>query len=94
MQDLTEKIIAHRRFLQEGNGLSQKRSERARGEILSLIEGEISKYIHKMLKYDLTFDETIEQVVARRQDPYSYAQKVTKPFAEYYQACQGERPKD
>jgi LAO/AO transport system kinase len=92
--DLTEKIIAHRRFLQEGNGLSKKRSERAKEEILNLIEGEVSKYIHRMLKYDLNFDETIEQVVARKQDPYSYAQKVTEPFAKYYQACQGDKPQN
>jgi len=89
--DLTEKIIAHRQFLQEGNGLSKKRAERAREEILNLIEGEVSKYIHKMLKYDLAFDETIEQVVARKQDPYSYAQKVTEPFAKVYQNRQGEK---
>ena len=58
----------------------------------NLIEGEISKYIHRMLKYDLNFDETIEQVVARKQDPYSYAQKVTEPFAKYYRACQEDKP--
>ncbi len=91
--DLIEKIIAHRQFLQEGEGLSKKRSERAREEILNLIEGEISNYIHRMLKYDLTFDETIEQVVARKKDPYSYVQKVTEPFAKYYQKGQEARPK-
>jgi hypothetical protein len=38
-----------------------------------------------MLKYDLNFEEVIDQVVARKQDPYSYAQEVTEPFAQYYQ---------
>jgi len=92
--DLTEKIIAHQQFLREGDGLSKKRNERAREEILTLIEDEVSKYIHKMLKYDLTFDETIAQVVARKQDPYSYVQKITEPFAKYYQTCLGEEPKN
>ena len=92
--DLAEKIIAHQQFLREGDGLSKKRNERAREEILNLIEDEVSKYIHKILKYDLTFDETIAQVVARKQDPYSYAQKITEPFAKYYQACLGEEPKN
>lgn len=85
ISDLSEKIFEHRKFLQEGNGLLSKRNLRAREEIINLIEGEISKYIHKMLKYDITFDEVIEQVVARKQDPYSYARKVTEPFAKYYQ---------
>ena len=92
--DLTEKIWKHRQFLQEGNGLLRKRNERAKQEILNLIEGEVSKYIHKMLKYDVTFDEVIEQVVARKKDPYSYAQKVTEPFAKYYQIYQVDKPKN
>ena len=92
--ELIEKIWAHRQFLQSGQGLSKKRSERARGEIINLIEQEISKYIYRMLKYDLTFDEVIEQVVARKKDPYSFAQKVTEPFAKYYQIYKVDKPKN
>jgi GTPase len=91
--ELIEKIWDHRQFLQSGEGLSKKRSERARGEIINLIEQEISKYIHRMLKYDLPFDEVIEQVVAREKDPYSFAQKVTEPFAKYYQIYKVDKPK-
>jgi LAO/AO transport system kinase len=85
ISELAEKILAHRKFLEEGEGLIKKRNIRAREEIINLIEKEISKYIHKMLKYDLAFDEVIEKVVAREKDPYSYAQTVTEPFARYYQ---------
>ena len=91
--ELIEKIWAHRQFLQSGQGLSKKRSERARGEIINLIEQEISKYIYRMLKYDLPFDEVIEQIVARKKDPYSFAQKVTEPFAKYYQIYKVDKPK-
>jgi LAO/AO transport system kinase len=93
IQDLAEKILDHRRFLGEGEGLLKKRNSRAREEILNLIEQEISKYVHKMLKYDVTFDEVIEQVVARRKDPYSYAQTVTEPFARYYQIYKVDKAK-
>ena len=58
-----------------------------------MIEGEISKYVHKMLKYDVSFDEVIEQVVARKKDPYSFARMVTEPFAKYYQIYQVDNPK-
>src|SRR5512139_24737 len=85
ISELAEKILAHRKFLEEGEGLIKKRNTRAREEIITLIEKEISKYIHKMLKYDVAFDEVIEKVVAREKDPYSYAQAVTEPFARYYQ---------
>jgi LAO/AO transport system kinase len=93
IQELTQKILAHRKFLEEGDGLLRKRNTRTREEIINLIEKEISKYIHKMLKYDLTFDEVIEQVVARKKDPYSYAQMVTEPFARYYQIYKVDKAK-
>jgi LAO/AO transport system kinase len=91
--ELSEKIFAHRKFLEESGGLRKKREERARQEILTLIEREISKYVHKMLKYDVEFDELIEQVVARKKDPYGYAQRVTAPFEEYYQIYKIDRGK-
>jgi len=93
IQELAEKILAHRKFLEEGEGLVKKRNIRAREEILNLIEKEISKYIHKMMKYDVTFDEVIEQVVAREKDPYSYAQAITEPFAKYYQIYKVDKGK-
>jgi len=91
--ELAEKILAHRKFLEEGEGLIKKRNSRAREEIITLIEKEISKYIHKMLKYDVAFDEVIEKVVAREKDPYSYAQTVTEPFARYYQIYKVDKTK-
>ncbi len=94
IQDLAEKILAHRKFLEEGDGLVKKRNNRAREEILNLIEQEISKYVHRMLKYDVTFDEVIEQVVSRKKDPYSYAQTVTEPFAKYYQIYKVDKGKN
>jgi LAO/AO transport system kinase len=94
VQELAEKILAHRKFLEEGEGLVQKRNTRAREEIINLIEKEISKYIHKMLKYDVTFDEVIERVVAREKDPYSYAQTITEPFAKYYQIYKVDKAKN
>jgi len=94
IQELAEKILAHRKFLEEGEGLVKKRNTRAREEIIDLIEKEISKYIHKMLKYDVAFDEVIEQVVARQKDPYSYAQTITEPFAKYYQIYKVDKAKN
>ena len=46
-----------------------------------------------MLKYDVAFDDLIDQVVARKKDPYSYAQTVTEPFAKYYQIYKMDKGK-
>jgi LAO/AO transport system kinase len=91
--ELVEEIFEHRHFLEAGDGLRKKRNDRVREEIIRLIEQEISKYVHKMLKYDVNFEEVIDQVVARKQDPYSYARKVTEPFARYYQIYKVDKVK-
>jgi LAO/AO transport system kinase len=93
ISELVEKIFAYRKFLEDGEGLKAKRNERVREEIIHLIEREISKYVHKMLKYDVNFEEVIDQVVARKQDPYSYAREVTEPFARYYQIYKVDKVK-
>jgi len=43
IQELAEKILAHRKSLEEDNGLIKKRNNRAREEILNLIEQEIRR---------------------------------------------------
>jgi hypothetical protein len=47
-----------------------------------------------MLKYDVTFDEVIDKVVAREKDPYTYARTVTEPFARYYQIYKVDKTKN
>jgi len=91
--ELVEKIFEHRRFLEAGDGLEKKRNERAREEIVRLIEHEISQYVHKMLKYEVSFEEVIDQVVARKQDPYSFARKMTESFAQYYRIYKIDKSK-
>lgn len=92
--ELAEKILEHRRFLEGEGGLLGRRNERTREEILNLIEQEISRYVHKVLKYDISFDEVIEQVVARQKDPYSFVQKITEPFVRYYQIYKVDKGKN
>jgi LAO/AO transport system kinase len=83
--ELTEKIFEHRKFLEDGNGLLKKRNERVKREIINLIEMEISEYIHKMINDNMVFDNVIDQIAAGKRDPYSFAQTITDPIAQYYQ---------
>ena len=89
--ELTGRILEHQKFLEAGKGLREKRNERARMEIINIIEQEISKYIHQMLQVDLSFNQVIEQVVAREKDPYSYARMIIQPFAQYYKTNQADK---
>jgi LAO/AO transport system kinase len=83
--ELTDRILEHRKFLEDGDGLSRKRSERVEKEVISLIEKEISRCITKMLKDNRMFDDVIGQVAARERDPYSFARTITEPITRFYE---------
>jgi len=91
VQELAAKILEHRQNLENEDGLAKKRTERVKGEILNLIEQEVSRYIHLMLSADMGFDEVIEKVLAREKDPYSYVQGITEPLARYYQQSKKQK---
>jgi LAO/AO transport system kinase len=78
VQELIAKILDHKQVLEEGDGLRQKREERAKNEIINLIERDISRNIHEKFEYDRSFKEVIEQIVARKKDPYSYAREMVR----------------
>ncbi len=84
--ELRESIFAHRKFLMDGGGLEQKRMDRIREEITSLIEREISSWVHKMMKTDGNFEDCLQQIQTRKKDPYSYAQELTGPILEYFRS--------
>ena len=79
-QELAEKILEHRSFLESGAGLLGKRRERAREEIMNMIEREICGHIRQALESDRSFGDAVEQILARERDPYSYAKNITDPY--------------
>jgi LAO/AO transport system kinase len=81
--ELTEKILAHRKFLETGKGLHQKRSERIRKEIAYLIKEEISRSIYKMLEDNMVFDDAVERIARREKDPYSFVREVAENLTQY-----------
>jgi LAO/AO transport system kinase len=83
IQELTEKILEHRKFLETGTGLYQKRKVRIREEVLNLIKTEVAQNIHEIMGDSLVFDDVVERIAARQKDPYSFAREVTAPFADY-----------
>jgi len=81
--ELTEKILAHRKFLETGKGLHQKRNERIRKEIAYLIKEEISRSIYKMLEDNMVFDDAVERIARREKDPYSFVREVAENLTQY-----------
>ena len=85
IDDLIERILDHRKYLENGTGLNLKRKDRVKEEIVNLIKHEISKYINKMLEDNLVFEDVVEQITSREKDPYSFARKVTYTLIQHLQ---------
>jgi LAO/AO transport system kinase len=81
--ELIEKMLAHRKFLETGKGLQQKRSERIRKEIAYLIKEEISRSIYKMFEDNMFFDDAVERIARREKDPYSFVREVAENLTQY-----------
>jgi len=75
--ELTEKILAHRKFLETGKGLHQKRNDRIRKKIAYLIS------IYKMLEDNIVFDDAVERIARREKDPYSFVREVAENLTQY-----------
>jgi len=84
VNELTKEILLHQDFLKKNGNLLKNRARRAREEVISIIEQEISEVVHHIVKYDDSFDEAIEQIVVRKRDPYSFVRQIVAPLAEYY----------
>jgi len=89
--ELTEKILAHRKFLETGKGLHQKRNERIRKEIAYLIKEEIFRSIYKMLEDNMVFDNAIERIARHEKDPYSFVREIVENLTQYCTIQRKER---
>jgi len=71
IDELIEQIILHRKHLTENDLLNAKRKERIGREITKLLEQKISRYVHDRIKGMHPFEDLIEQINNRENDPYS-----------------------
>jgi LAO/AO transport system kinase len=87
ISELQTRIFEHRKFLMAEDRLEQKRIDRIREEVTNLIEREISGQVHKILKTDGNFEDSLRLIQTRRKDPYSYAQELTEPILKSFRSC-------
>ncbi len=75
VRPLWEAIKRHREFLESSGKLAERRKERAREEIKTIVAGEVARKVEERLR-EKNAEELINAVVERRLDPYSAAERV------------------
>jgi LAO/AO transport system kinase len=76
VEELVEKLEAHRAFIVEEGTLSERRRRNLRNEVLSLVASRMRAKVEEQLHEDTRFAELLDEVVARRLDPSSAATEI------------------
>jgi LAO/AO transport system kinase len=76
IDELVEKLDAHRAYIQEEGTLSERRRRNLRNEVLALAAGRMRRRLEAGLQDDAAFAKLLDEVVARRLDPASAATQL------------------
>jgi LAO/AO transport system kinase len=76
VDELMEKLIEHRAFIEEEGTLSERRRQNLRKEVLAIATGRLRRRLENRVTEDERFETLIDDVVARRVDPASAASTI------------------
>jgi LAO/AO transport system kinase len=76
VDDLMEKLIAHRAHIEEQGTLSERRRRNLRNEVLAIATGRMRRKLERRLERDESFQKLVDEVVSRRLDPASAASTI------------------
>jgi LAO/AO transport system kinase len=74
--ELVYGIYRHKQALEQSQGLEKKLRERARKTFLEILETETMAYFVEKIEKEGRWDKIIDDLMNRRDDPYSLAEKI------------------
>lgn len=87
--ELWNSLQDHRKHMEESGRLTEVRRQRVRRELTEQIEYLVKNKIWDRVKEQIEFESLIEQIVHRRQDPYSAARSLLEKI-NFYDEGMGE----
>ncbi|QGG47277.1 methylmalonyl Co-A mutase-associated GTPase MeaB [Heliorestis convoluta] len=78
VDELVQKVKAHRQHLEKSGRLDQERQRRLKAEVSEIIEERIKEMIRQQLGRSGQWNDLLEEVVARKIDPYTVASQIIK----------------
>jgi LAO/AO transport system kinase len=80
IDELLAAVAEHREFLTISGALAARRKERLRAEIIRLVERRVSHIVQSQIRQNGRFEELVEKVAARAEDPYSCVERIVGPL--------------
>jgi LAO/AO transport system kinase len=81
VDELVEKLLAHRAHIEQEGTLSERRRRNLRSEVIALATSKLRRRLEARLDRDPDFQALIDDVVARRLDPASAAAAILEDEA-------------
>ncbi len=76
LEDLLKEIERHRQHLSEGGRLEASRKEKARLEVLELVEYKIKSKVWKQVRERDLFEDMLQRILTKTLDPYTAADQL------------------
>jgi GTPase len=76
VEELAEKIVEHRVFIEEQGTLAERRRRNLMNEVVALAAGRLRRSLEERVRDDAEVQELLDEVVARRLDPSSAAARL------------------
>jgi LAO/AO transport system kinase len=76
IDELVEKMAAHRAFIDEQGTLDERRRRSLLGEVMALAAARLRRRLEAQVREDESVQALLDEVVARRLDPASAAAKL------------------
>jgi LAO/AO transport system kinase len=76
VEELAEKIAAHREFIDSEGKLAERRRRNLMNEVVALAAGRLRRKLEAQVKDDAEVQKLLDEVVSRRLDPASAAAKL------------------
>lgn len=76
VDDLWKAIMDHKAYIESNGKLQEKRKNRLKNEVLDILEHDLKKMIWERVQGSGEIDDLLKQVMDRKLDPYTAAQKI------------------
>jgi LAO/AO transport system kinase len=80
VEELAERIAEHREHIQAEGTLEERRQRNLRNEVMELATVRLRRRLEQSVRGDASLQQLLDEVVARRLDPASAAQKLLDEF--------------
>lgn len=82
--ELAQAIEKHKSYLLSNGRLEQKRKDRVKDEVHTIITNRLDKWARAKLTHDMEIRENLDEVFGKRKDPYTAAGEILKELGMEY----------